>query len=156
MLAAASNAIVIGFNVRPEPKARADAERENVDIRLYTVIYNLVDDVKNAMEGLLAPIISEEVIGRADVREVFKVSKVGNVAGCYVTDGKATRGAKVRLLRDNIIVFQGELSSLKRFKDDAKEVLSGYECGMTIEGYNDLKAGDVIELYIEKEEMARL
>ena len=156
MLAAASNAIVIGFNVRPEPKAQADAERENVDIRLYTVIYNLVDDVRNAMEGLLAPIISEEVIGRADVREVFKVSKVGNVAGCYVTDGKASRGAKVRLLRDNIIVFQGELSSLKRFKDDAKEVLSGYECGMTIEGYNDLKAGDVIELYIEKEEMARL
>jgi translation initiation factor IF-2 len=156
MLAAASSAIVVGFNVRPEPKASADAERENVDIRLYTVIYNLVDDVKNAMEGLLAPIISEEVIGRADVREVFRVSKVGNVAGCYVTDGKAARGAKIRLLRDNIIIFQGELSSLKRFKDDAKEVQSGYECGMTIEGYNDMKAGDVIELYIEKEEMARL
>ena len=156
MLATASNAIIIGFNVRPEPKAQADAVRDNVDVRLYTVIYNLVDDVRNAMEGLLAPIISEEVVGRADVREVFRVSKVGNVAGCYVTDGKATRGAKVRLLRDNIIIYQGDLSSLKRFKDDAKEVQSGYECGMTIEGYNDMKAGDVIELYVEKEEMARL
>ncbi len=156
MLAAASNAIVVGFNVRPETKARADAEKEDVDIRLYTVIYNLVDDVKNAMEGLLAPIIREEVIGRADVREVFRVSKVGNVAGCYVTDGKASRGAKVRLVRDNVIIFDGKLSSLKRFKEDAKEVQSGYECGMTIEGYNDMKVGDVIELYVEKEEMARL
>jgi translation initiation factor IF-2 len=156
MLAAASNAIIIGFNVRPEPKAQADADREDVDIRLYTVIYNLIDDVKNAMEGLLAPIIREEVIGRADIREVFRVSKVGNVAGCYVTDGKASRGAKVRLVRDNVVIFDGRLSTLKRFKEDAKEVQSGYECGMTIEGYNDIKVGDVIELYVEKEEMARL
>jgi translation initiation factor IF-2 len=156
MLAAASNAIIIGFNVRPELKAQADADREDVDIRLYTVIYNLIDDVKNAMEGLLAPIIREEVIGRADIREVFRVSKVGNVAGCYVTDGKASRGAKVRLVRDNVVIFDGRLSSLKRFKEDAKEVQSGYECGMTIEGYNDIKVDDVIELYVEKEEMARL
>lgn len=156
MLATASNAIIIGFNVRPEPKAQALAEKESVDLRLYTVIYDLVDDIKSAMEGLLAPVVREEVIGRADIREVFRVTKVGNVAGCYVTDGKAARGSKVRLIRDNVVIYNGKLSSLKRFKEDAKEVASGYECGMTIEGYNDIKVGDVIELYVEKEEVARL
>lgn len=156
MLAAASNAIVIGFNVRPEAKAQALAEKENVDVRLYTIIYNLVDEIKNAMEGMLSPVVKEEVIGRAEIREVMRITKVGNVAGCYVTDGKAVRGAKVRLIRDNVVIFDGKLSSLRRFKDDVKEVTSGYECGMAIEGYNDIKAGDVLELYTLKEEAAKL
>jgi translation initiation factor IF-2 len=156
MLASASNAIVIGFNVRPETKATKLAEAENVDVRLYNVIYNLVDDMKNAMEGLLEPIVTEEVLGRAEVREVFRVSKVGVIAGSYVTDGKITRGAKLRLLRDNVIVYEGDISSLKRFKDDAKEVATGYECGIGIEGYNDIKVGDVIEAFVLKEEAAKL
>ncbi len=156
MLAAASNAIVIGFNVRPEAKAQALAEKENVDVRLYTIIYNLVDEIKNAMEGMLSPVVKEEVLGRAEIREVMRITKVGNVAGCYVTDGKAVRGAKVRLIRDNVVIFDGKLSSLRRFKDDVKEVTSGYECGMAIEGYNDIKAGDVLELYTLKEEAAKL
>jgi translation initiation factor IF-2 len=156
MLASASNAIVLGFNVRPETKAKTLAEKEGVDIRLYNVIYNLVDDIKNAMEGLLEPVISEETLGRAEVREVFRVSKVGNVAGSYVTDGKIARGAKVRLLRDNVVIFEGDLASLKRFKEDAKEVATGYECGISIAGYNDIKAGDVIEAYTLKEVAAKL
>ncbi len=156
MLASASNAIVLGFNVRPETKAKTLAEKEGVDIRLYNVIYNLVDDIKNAMEGLLEPVISEETLGRAEVREVFRVSKIGNVAGSYVTDGKIARGAKVRLLRDNVVIFEGDLASLKRFKEDAKEVATGYECGISIAGYNDIKAGDVIEAYTLKEVAAKL
>ena len=156
MLASASNAIVIGFNVRPEPKAQALAEKESVDLRLYTVIYNLVDEIKNAMEGLLAPVIREEALGRAEIRDVFRITKVGPVAGCFVTDGKAVRGAKVRLIRDNVVIYEGKLGSLKRFKEDVKEVASGYECGMTIEGYNDIKAGDIIELYTLREEAAKL
>lgn len=156
MLAAASNAIVIGFNVRPEAKAQSLAEKENVDLRLYTIIYNLVDDIKNAMEGMLAPVVREEVVGRAEIRDVIRVTKVGNVAGCFITDGKAVRGAKVRLIRDNVVIYDGKLSSLRRFKDDVKEVASGYECGMTIDGYNDIKAGDVLELYVQKEEAAKL
>ncbi|OGQ59754.1 MAG: translation initiation factor IF-2 [Deltaproteobacteria bacterium RIFCSPLOWO2_02_FULL_53_8] len=156
MLASASNAIVIGFNVRPEAKAAGLAERESVDVRLYTIIYNLVDDIKNAMEGMLSPIVREETLGRAEIRNILRITKVGNVAGCYVTDGKATRGAKVRLVRDNVVIFEGKLSSLKRFKDDVKEVMAGYECGMTIDGYNDIKTGDVIEMYMLKEEAAKL
>jgi len=156
MLASASDAIILGFNVRPEPKAQALAESENVDLRLYNVIYNLVDDVRNAMEGMLAPIVREEVTGRAEVRDVFKVTRVGTVAGCYVTDGKATRNSKVRLVRDNVVIYDGELSSLKRFKEDAKEVATGYECGMTIAGYNDIKVGDVMELYTLRQEAAKL
>lgn len=156
MLASASNAIVIGFNVRPEPKAQATAEAESVDLRLYNIIYDLTDDIKKAMEGMLEPIIREEVLGRAEVREVFRVTKVGTVAGCYVTDGKVSRNSKVRLIRDNVVIYDGELSSLKRFKEDAKEVASGYECGMAIQGYNDIKVGDVLELYTLKEEAARL
>ncbi len=156
MLAAASNAIVIGFNVRPEAKAGALAEKENVDVRLYTIIYNLVDEIKNAMEGMLSPVVKEEIIGRAEIREVMRITKVGNVAGCYVTEGKAARGAHVRLIRDNVVIYDGKLSSLRRFKDDVKEVASGYECGMAIEGYNDIKVGDVIELYTLKEEAAKL
>jgi len=156
MLAAASNAIVIGFNVRAESKAQALAEKEDVDLRYYTIIYNLVDEIKSAMEGMLSPIVREEVIGRAEVRDVFRVTKVGTVAGCYIVDGKATRGANVRLIRDNVVIYDGKLSSLKRFKDDVKEVATGYECGMAIEGYNDIKEGDVIELYTLKEEAAKL
>ena len=156
MLAAASNAIVIGFNIRPDAKAQALAERENVDVRLYDIIYNLVDEIRAAMEGMLAPVVREEVIGRASVRDVFRITKVGNVAGCYMLDGKATRGAKARLVRDNVVIYDGKLSSLKRFKEDVKEVASGFECGITIEGYNDIKVGDIIELYVIKEEAAKL
>lgn len=156
MLASASNAIVVGFNVRPDVKAQAVAEKESVDLRLYTIIYNLVDEVKAAMEGMLAPVIKEEVVGRASVREVFRITKVGNVAGCYVTDGKITRAAKVRLIRDNVVIYDGKLAALKRFKDDVKEVAAGYECGMSIEGYNDIKTGDVLELYMLREEAAKL
>ncbi len=156
MLASAANAIIIGFNVRPETKAHELAVKDSVDVRLYDVIYNLVDEIKSAMEGLLKPIISEEIIGTAEVREVFRVSKVGNVAGCYLTSGKAVRGSKVHLIRDSVVIYDGKLGTLKRFKDDVKEVQTGYECGMTIDGYNDLKTGDVIELYVEKEEAAKL
>ena len=146
-LAAASDAIIIGFNVRPEPKASAQAELDGVDIRLYSIIYDAVEDVRNAMEGLLAPIYKEKHLGRVEVRETFHVSKVGTIAGCYVTDGKVTRGAQVRLIRDNIVVWEGKMSSLKRFKDDAKEVASGYECGISLENYNDVKVGDIIEAF---------
>ena len=156
MLASASNAIVVGFNVRPDSKAQGLAEKESVDLRLYTIIYNLVDEIKAAMEGMLAPVIKEEIVGRASVREVFRITKVGIVAGCYVTDGKAVRSSKVRLIRDNVVIYDGKLAALKRFKDDVKEVASGYECGMSIEGYNDLKVGDVFELYALREEAAKL
>ncbi len=156
MLATASNAIVIGFNVRPEPKAQALAEREKVDLRLYNIIYNLVDDIKKAMEGLLEPVVREEITGKAEIREVFRISRVGNVAGCFVVDGRAMRGSRVRLIRDNVVIYDGNLGSLKRFKEDVKEVQAGYECGMMIEGYNDIKVGDIIEFYTLKEEAARL
>lgn len=156
MLAAASNAIVVGFNVRPEPKAHALAEKEGVDLRLYSIIYELIDDVKKAMEGMLAPTIKENILGRAQVRDVFRVTKVGTVAGCHVTDGKILRIAKVRLIRDNVVIYNGKIGSLKRFKDDVKEVASGYECGITIEGYSDIKVGDVIEAYQMEEVAAKL
>jgi len=150
-LAAASNAIIIGFNVRPEVKAQGLAEKEGVDIRLYSIIYDAVEDVKKAMEGLLAPTLKEKYLGRAEVREVFSVPKVGNVAGSYIQDGKMLRNAQIRLLRDNVVVHEGKLSSLRRIKDDVKEVASGYECGIGIENYNDLKIGDIIEAFeIEK------
>ena len=150
-LAAASNAIIIGFNVRPEVKAQGMAEKEGVDIRLYSIIYDAVEDVKKAMEGLLAPTLKEKFLGRAEVREVFSVPKVGNVAGSYILDGKMLRNAQVRLLRDNVVVYEGKLSSLRRIKDDVKEVASGYECGIGLENYNDIKIGDIIEAFeIEK------
>lgn len=152
-LASASNAIIIGFNVRPEVKAQALAEKEGVDIRLYSIIYNAVDDVRKAMEGLLSPIFKEKYLGRAEVREVFSVPKIGNVAGCYVQDGKVIRNAQVRLLRDNIVVYEGKMSSLRRFKDDVKEAASGYECGIGLENYHDIKQGDIIEAF-EMEKMA--
>ena len=146
-LASASDAIVLGFNVRPAPKASAQAEAEGVDIRLYNVIYDAVNDVRSAMEGLLAPTIHEEHLGRATVREAFNITKVGTIAGCYVLDGKIQRNARARLLRDSVVIWQGKLSSLRRFKDDVREVASGYECGIGLENYNDLKPGDIIEVY---------
>ena len=147
LLATASNAVIIGFNVRPEPNARKAAERDGVDIRVYRVIYNLLDDVKAAMEGLLDPEFKEEVLGRAEVRQTFKVPG-GVVAGCYVLDGKITRAAEVRVLRDNVIVHEGKIASLRRFKDDVREVAHGYECGIGLERFNDIKEGDVLEAFI--------
>ncbi|TLM69370.1 MAG: translation initiation factor IF-2 [Deltaproteobacteria bacterium] len=155
-LAAASDAIVLGFNVRPAPKASAQAEAEGVDIRLYNVIYDAVNDVRSAMEGLLAPTYEEEHLGRAEVREAFNITKVGTIAGCYVLDGKIQRNAKIRLLRDSVVIWQGKLSSLRRFKDDVREVASGYECGIGLENYNDIKPGDVIEAYELREVKATL
>lgn len=150
-LAAASDAIIIGFQVRPSMDARKLAEREQVDIRLYSIIYDAINEVKDAMEGMLSPEIKEEVIGTVEVREVYKISKVGTVAGCFVRDGKVKRTSKVRVIRDGIVVYTGELGSLKRFKDDAKEVLTGMDCGLNIDKYNDVKVGDVIEVYEEME-----
>jgi translation initiation factor IF-2 len=147
LLAAASNAVVIGFNVRPERKAAEIAERDEVELRLYTIIYDVAEDMKKAMEGLLEPTIREVRLGAAEVRDTFKISKVGTIAGCYVQDGKVTRAAQVRLLRDNVVIHTGKVSSLKRFKDDASEVKTGLECGIGIANYNDVKPGDVIEFF---------
>lgn len=147
MLASASKAIIIGFNVRPDSKARKYAENENIDVRLYRVIYEAIDDVKKAMAGLLEPEHREVFQGRAEVRAVFRVPKVGNVAGCYILEGKINRNSRVRVLRDGVILFEGSLGSLKRFKDDVREVVEGYECGMGVEGFNDIKEGDIIEAY---------
>ena len=147
LLAAASNAVVIGFNVRPERKAAEIADRDEVELRLYTVIYDAVEDMRKAMEGLLEPTIREVRLGAAEVRDTFKISKIGTIAGCYVTDGRVTRSAQIRLLRDNVVIHTGRVSSLKRFKDDASEVKSGLECGIGIAGYNDVKPGDVIEFF---------
>jgi translation initiation factor IF-2 len=147
MLAAASNAIIIGFNVRPERTARDLADTEQVDVRLYTVIYELIDDVKKAMVGLLEPIYKEKELGHAEVREVFRVPKIGAIAGSHVIDGLITRSAKVRLLRDHVVVYEGAVASLRRFKDDASEVRQGFDCGIGLERYQDIKIGDVIEAY---------
>jgi translation initiation factor IF-2 len=146
-LAEASGAAIIGFNVRAHKEARELAERTGTEIRYYNIIYNLVDDVKKAMSGLLAPTLRETMLGNAMVLEVFNVSKVGKVAGCRVTDGVVERGANVRLIRDNVVIHEGKLSQLKRFKDDAKEVTAGQECGMSFEHYQDMRPGDVIECY---------
>jgi len=147
LLAAASNAIVIGFNVRPERKAAEIAERDEVELRLYTIIYDVAEEMKKAMEGLLEPTLREVRLGAAEVRDTFKISKVGTIAGCYVQDGRVLRTAQVRLLRDNVVIHTGKVSSLKRFKDDASEVKTGFECGIGIAGYNDVKPGDVIEFF---------
>jgi translation initiation factor IF-2 len=154
LLASASNAIVIGFNVRPESKATVLAAREGVDIRLYSVIYDAVDDVRKALEGLLEPTMRERVVGKAEVRQTFTVSGLGTVAGCAVLEGKIARSTRVRLVRDHVVVFEGRLSSLRRFKDDVREVAAGYECGVGLENYQDVKTGDVIEAY-ETEQIAR-
>lgn len=150
-LASASNAIIIGFNVRPDNTAKQIAEQENVDVRLYRVIYNAIEDVEAAMKGLLDPTFEERIIGHAEVRQTYKVSGVGTIIGGYVLDGKVLRGCKARLLRDNIVIHEGELASLKRFKDDVKEVNAGYECGMSFEKYNDIKEGDKIEMFVMEE-----
>jgi len=148
ILAAASNAIIIGFNVRPDNQTKATAEQEKVDIRLHRVIYNAIEEIEQAMKGMLDPVYKEAVIGHAEVRNTFKISKVGTIAGCMVTSGKITRSAEVRLIRDGIVVYEGKIDSLKRFKDDAKEVAQGYECGITLDNYNDIKEGDVIEAFV--------
>ena len=148
MLAATSGAIIVGFNVRPDNAARDSAARSNVDMRMYRVIYDCINEIEAAMKGMLAPQFKEVIIGHAEVRETYKVSKVGTVCGCYCTDGKIQRGCEVRVLRDNIVIHEGELASLRRFKDDVKEVSSGYECGMQVEKFNDIKIGDVIECFV--------
>ena len=148
LLASASNAVIIGFSVRPERKAQETAAQEKVDIRLHTVIYEVVDEIKKAMTGLLEPTTREVTLGRAEVRETFRIPRVGTVAGCYVQDGRLTRGAEVRLLRDNVVVYTGKVASLRRFKDDASEVKSGFECGVALENYSDIKQGDVVEAFV--------
>ena len=150
-LASAFNAIIIGFNIRPDASARAAAEKEKVDVRLYTVIYSAIEDMEKAMKGMLEPEYKEVLLGHAEVRNVFKITGAGTIAGCYVQDGKMQRNAQVRLLRDNVVMFTGKLSSLKHYKDDAKEMAAGFECGMSLEGYNDIKEGDIVECYIMEE-----
>ena len=149
LLASASEAIIIGFNVRPSANARMLADKEEIDIRNYSIIYKVIDEIKDAMEGMLSPDMVEEITGTAEIRETYKISKVGTIAGCMVTDGKIFRNSKIRIIRDSVVVFDGELASLKRFKDDAKEVAKGYDCGLQIKNYNDIKELDVIEAYQE-------
>ncbi len=150
-LAIASEAIIIGFNVRPISVVRDMAKQAKIEIRLYNVIYKVIEDIENALKGMLEPELEEVVIGQAEVREIYRISKVGTIAGCYMTDGYATRNAGVRLLREGIVVYEGKLASLKRFKDDVREVKQGYECGMSVENFNDVKEGDIFELFINKE-----
>jgi translation initiation factor IF-2 len=151
LLAAASNAIIVGFQVRPSLSARKLAEKEEIDVRLYSIIYNAIEEIRSAMEGMLMPELREEIVATLEIREVFKVTKVGTVAGCYVKEGKITRNTRVRIIRDGIVIYTGELGSLKRFKDDVKEVVGGYECGLNIHNFNDIKIGDVVEGYQEFE-----
>jgi translation initiation factor IF-2 len=154
LLAATSGAIIIGFHVRPDAGAREVAEREDVDVRLYSIIYEVVEEIRAAMEGMLSPDEKEVLLGTAEVRQLFKVPKAGTVAGCYITHGVIERGSKIRLVRDDVQIYMGELSTLKRFKDDVKEVREGYECGMSISNFNDIKVGDIIEAF-KVEEVAR-
>jgi translation initiation factor IF-2 len=156
LLASASDAIIVGFNVRPSGNARTLADNEEIDIRTYSIIYAAIEDLKDAMEGMLSPELKEEVTGNVEIREVYKISKIGNIAGCMVISGKIFRNSKIRLLRENVVVYSGELSSLKRFKDDVKEVAKGYDCGLQIKNYNDIKVGDVIEAYQEVEVKKKL
>ena len=149
LLASASDAIIIGFNVRPQGNARIIADKEEVDIRNYSIIYDAINDLKDAMEGMLSPDMKEEITGNVEIREVYKISKVGNIAGCMVVSGKIFRNSMIRIIREGIVVYTGELTSLKRFKDDVKEVAKGYDCGLQIKNYNDIKEGDAIEAYEE-------
>jgi len=148
LLASASDAIIVGFNVRPDRAAAELAKQEDVEIRLYTVIYEVRNEIEQAMVGILEPELREQVLGQAEVRQLFKVPKVGTVAGCYITDGKVARSASVRLLRDNVVIYTGNVGSLRRFKEDIGEVKQGFECGIGIANYNDLKEGDVIEFFV--------
>ena len=154
LLATASDAIIIGFQVRPSAQARKIAEKEEIDIRLYSVIYKAIEEIKDAMEGMLSPDIEESITGSVEVRETFKISKVGTIAGCFVVEGQITRNSQIRLIREGIVIYTGALGSLKRFKDDVKEVKHGYECGLNIDKFNDIKEGDIIEAY-EQVEVAR-
>jgi translation initiation factor IF-2 len=156
MLATASNAIIVGFQVRPSVGARRLAEKEEIDIRLYSIIYDAIEELKSAMEGMLSPEIKEEIVATVEVLETFKISKVGTIAGCIVREGKIKRSSQIRLIRDGIVIYTGELGSLKRFKDDAKEVVKGYECGLNIEKYNDIKVGDMVEAFEETEVKKKL
>jgi translation initiation factor IF-2 len=151
LLAAASNAIIVGFQVRPSLDARKLAEKEQVDIRLYSIIYNAIEEIRSAMEGMLIPEVREDIVATLEIREVFKITKVGTIAGCYVKEGKINRNSKVRVIRDGIVIYTGELGSLKRFKDEAKEVVGGLECGLNIHNFNDLKVADIIEAFTEVE-----
>jgi translation initiation factor IF-2 len=155
-LASASDAVIIGFNVRPTGNAKQMADKEEIDIRTYSIIYDAINDLKDAMEGMLSPELKEEITGNAEIRETFKISKVGTIAGCMVTSGKIIRNAGVRLIRDGVVVYTGGLSSLKRFKDDAKEVSKGYDCGLQIKNYNDIKEGDIVESFQEVEVKKKL
>jgi translation initiation factor IF-2 len=156
LLASASDAIVVGFNVRPERTAQNLAEHDQVDLRLYTVIYEVGDEIKQAMVGLLDPTFREKELGRVEVRDTFRVPKFGVIAGSYVQDGTVLRNAQVRLLRDNVVIYEGELDSLRRFKEDVNEVKEGYECGVSIANFNDVKIGDVIQVYTQEEIAAEL
>jgi len=156
LLASTASAIIIGFNVRPAGKARHVAEEQGVEIRLFSIIYEVIDSVKQAMVGLLSPDIKEESLGQVEVRDVFSIPKIGAIAGSYVTEGKVVRNSRARLIRDSVQIWEGRLGSLRRFKDDVKEVQSGYECGISLEGYNDIKVGDIIEIYTEKKIAATL
>jgi translation initiation factor IF-2 len=147
MLASASNAIIIGFNVRPDSRVSEIAEREGVDVKLYDIIYNVIADVKAAMEGLLEPVYREVVQGRAEVRDLFKITKIGTIAGSYVLDGKITRNSNLKVVRDGVVAYDGKIASLKRLKDDVREVAAGLECGIGIENFNDLHVGDILEAY---------
>jgi len=151
LLASASNAIIIGFQVRPSASARKLAEQEEIQIKLYSIIYKAIEEMRDAMEGLLSAKIEENIVGSAEIRETFKISKVGTIAGCFVTEGKILRSSRVRVIRDGVVVYTGELGSLKRFKDDAKEVAKGFECGLNIDRFNDIKVGDIVEAYEEVE-----
>ena len=151
MLANASDAIIVGFNVRPDAVASANAQRDGVDIRTYRIIYDCIDEIKQAMKAMLAPKYRDVDIGRAEVRQTISISAIGTIAGCYVLDGKVTREAKIRLVRDGIIITETSIASLRRFKDDVKEVVKGYECGIGLENYNDIKEGDIFEAYITEE-----
>jgi translation initiation factor IF-2 len=154
ILAKATNAVIIGFNVRANPQARDLARRDGVEIRYYSIIYDVIDDMRAALSGLLSPTLRERFLGNAEIREVFNITRVGKVAGCRITEGTVRRGAKVRLLRDNVVIHEGALKTLKRFKDEVREVQQGFECGMAFENYHDIQAGDVIECF-EVEEITR-
>ena len=147
LLASASNAVIVGFQVRPSMSARKLAEAEQIDIRLYSIIYQAIEEIKSAIEGMLSPEIEEKITSNIEIREVFRITKVGTVAGCMVLDGKITRQTSIRVIRDGIVVYTGRLGSLKRFKDDVRDVSSGFECGLNIDNFNDIKVGDIIEGY---------
>jgi translation initiation factor IF-2 len=151
MLASASNAIIYGFNIRPTAAIRKKAEEEGVEIRLHNIIYKALEELEGAMKGMLAPVYEEVITGQAEVRQTYKASKVGTIAGCYVTDGVVKRDSKVRLIRDGIVIYTGNMGSLRRFENDVKEVTSGFECGLTIENFNDIKVGDLIEAFEDQE-----